>query len=139
MSKFFWRISLLAFSALLSLSACKKENEPSFKDRLVGGWKSDKVTFNGADVSALIKFDLELRANRTFKIDLTTLIPPAQSSTQYFSGDWQEDAQKQSLTLSISNSNQPPSTIQIEDLSDQKMEAEINFEGNRYRVSFVKK
>lgn len=139
MSKFFLGISLLFFSAAISLSACKKESEPSFKDRLTGVWKSSKVTFNGADVSALVRFDLELRANRTFRLDLATQIPPAQTSTQYFSGDWQEDAQKQNLTLVVDNSNQPPSTINIEELTEQKMLAEINFEGNRYQVSFDKK
>ena len=126
-------LNLAAFLLLASaFVACKKDK--TFKDQLVGHWKSTQVTIGGVDVTSSYNFDLNLEGSQEFSLDVTTNVPFTGKVVQSYSGDWNDDQAKQDLTLNYTNGDQK--TWDVTAISETKLTAELIEDNTRYQVKF---
>jgi hypothetical protein len=130
-------LNLAAFLLLIpAFSSCKKEK--TFKDQLVGNWKSVQVAIADQDVTSSFSFDLDLQSSYEFNLDVTTIVPLSNPVVQSYSGDWTDDEPKQDVTLKYSTGEEK--TWEITSLTETAMTAEIVEPDNkRYKVVFERK
>lgn len=131
--------AILSLASLFLLASafvsCKKdENPPSFMERLVGEWKSEKITVSGTDQSNSFSFLLKLEEDKDFELDIATALPIIGNVTQSFDGDWSEDENKQEITLRYTDGDKL--NWDVKELSDDSMTAEALIDNLRYQVIF---
>ena len=132
-------LNLTAFLLLASASvACKKE--PTFRDQLVGHWKSVKVTVADEDVTDTYLYDLNLEGSLEFDLDVSITFASSQNPVtivQSYNGDWDEDETKQDLMLHYTNGDQK--TWDVVSISETGITAETTSSDNkRHKVQFVR-
>jgi len=132
--------AILSLAALalftFAFSSCKKD--PTFKDQLVGIWKSTTVKAGTTDVTNVNTFDLNLQASSEFDLDVTAMVPLTGKVVQSYTGDWSTDDAKQDVTL-IYNGTGETKTWEITSVTDLQMKAELVENNIRYQVTFEKK
>ncbi len=117
----------------VSLSSCKKD--PTFKDQLVGNWKSVEVKAGTTDLTNSNTFDLRLQSSNEFDLDVTAMVPLSGKVMQSYNGDWSTDEAKQDVTLTY-NGTAETKTWEIIAISDSTMTAELVENNVRYQVTF---
>lgn len=128
-------LNLAAFLLLApAFLACKKEK--TFKDQVVGHWKSVQVTIGGSDATSSYDFDLNLESSQEFSLDVTTNVPLTGKVTQSYSGDWSEDEAKQDITLHYTNGDEK--TWDVISITETALTAELIENNVRYQVKFNK-
>ncbi|MDX1910469.1 MAG: lipocalin family protein [Saprospiraceae bacterium] len=126
-------LNLAAFLMLASaFGACKKEI--TFKDQLVGQWKSVQVNVGDTDATTSYAFDLNLESSLEFDLDVTSVVPFTGTVTQSYSGDWEENEDKKDVTLRYSNGDEK--TWDVISISETLMTAELIENNIRYQVKF---
>ena len=132
--------AILSLAALALFTAgftsCKKD--PTFKDQLVGDWKSVEVKSGANDVTTTYTFDLSLQSSNEFVLDITSIVPSAGSVTLSNNGDYETNDAKQDVTL-MYNSTGEKKTWEINALTESSMTAELLENNIRYVVKFKRK
>ena len=123
--------ALLLFTA--AFSSCKKD--PTFKDQLVGNWKSTEVKAGTVDLTSSNTFDLRLQSSAEFDLDVTAMVPLTGKVIQSYNGDWSTDDTRQDVTLTYSGTGETK-TWDITAISDNSMTAELLENNVRYQVTF---
>ncbi|MEZ4918304.1 MAG: hypothetical protein R2792_04280 [Saprospiraceae bacterium] len=134
-NSFFSFFALLLFSGIL-MTSCQKENTPSFKTQLEGHWQSSSVMVNSTDLSSFNQYKLFLEGTHEFELEYTTGLGSS-TSTTLTSGDWQEDQEKQDVTL-IFNETGEALTYEVRTITSTEMVVEFIENNNRVTVSFEK-
>lgn len=129
--------SILSLAALalftFAFSSCKKD--PTFKEQIVGNWKSVEVKSDDTDLSHSNSFNLRLQSSAEFDLEITATVPIAGKISQSFNGDWTSDDAKQDVTLQYNGTGETK-TWEILTLSDVSMTAELFEDNIRYQVKF---
>lgn len=114
----------------LSFTACKKED--SFEEKLVGQWRSSKVTYDNSNASGLFTFQLKMEASREFDLTLTTI-----TGTQASTGSWQPNQSTEEVTL-VNDGDGVTTKYDITQLNEVRMTAETLYQGKRLVIVFDK-
>lgn len=114
----------------LSFTACKKED--SFEEKLVGQWRSSKVTYDNSNASGLFTFQLKMEASREFDLTLTTI-----TGTQASTGSWQPNQSTEEVTL-VNDGDGATTKYDITQLNEARMTAETLYQGKRLVIVFDK-
>ena len=127
-------LSLAALALFTAgFSSCKKD--PTFKDQLVGNWKSVEVKAGTDDVTDANTYDLRLQSTNEFDLDVTAIVPLAGAVTKSYNGDWATDDPKQNVTLTYNGTGEQK-TWAVNNLLDNSMTAELVENNVRYQVKF---
>jgi hypothetical protein len=131
--------AILSLTALtlftVAFSSCKKD--PTFKDQLVGNWKSIEVKAGANDLTSSNSYDLRLQSTNEFDLDVTYMLPLTGKVIQSYDGNWATDDAKQDVTLTYNGSGDVK-TWEITAISDLNMTAELLEDNVRYQVTFKK-
>jgi hypothetical protein len=136
MKKSAFGIFAFLFASLLIVS-CKKD--PTFEEKIVGAWKSLSVKASGVDVTASNQFNLTLKSDSKFDLEVTYTLPIVGKNTQTFTGTWTKEAQDDTkITLKFDGSGNV-STLEISALDEDSMTSKITVSNVQYEVQFLKK
>jgi hypothetical protein len=116
----------------LSLSSCKKD--PTFTDKMVGTWKSNKVTYDGTDASAIYHYTIILNSNKSFDLTQTTPLAPGSVVRK---GTWEADNSREDIILHYDDSSDSD-RYEITGLTGSQLNAEIIVNSKRLDIVFVK-
>lgn len=126
--------SLTALALLtLAMSSCRKD--PTFKEQLVGNWKSVEVKAGTSDLSGSTTFDLRLQATDEFDLDVTYIVPLTGKQIQSYSGDWVANLDKHDITLTYNGTGETK-TWEVTAIADLSLTAELVEDNIRYQVTF---
>lgn len=131
--------AVLNLAAMILLAsafvACKKEI--TFKDQLVGHWKSVQVLKAGEDATDTYSYDVDLQSSSEFDLEVTTIVPTGFEPvpiTQRYTGDWDENDRKQDVNLRYSDGSER--TWEVVAISATEMTAETLENNTRYQIKF---
>ncbi len=123
--------ALFAFS----FASCKKDK--SFTDQLVGNWKSVEVKSDGTDVSAFTQFKLNMQASKEFDLDqISKNILTGTSSTESYTGDWEENTDKNDVTLKYITGE--VKTYDVKEITEDVLKVEFVDNNQRITIQFDK-
>jgi hypothetical protein len=116
----------------LSVSSCKKD--PTFADKLVGTWKSNKVTYDGTDATAIYQYTIILNGNKSFDLTQTTPLAPGSTVRK---GTWETNDAREEVVLRYDDSN-VSDRYDITGLTGNQMTAETLLNSKRLDINFIR-